>query len=124
MTKLIGIKNTPLKMFSCIKQILCYLLDRKQFVKSRAHRSVEYFEKSGLPNGSYLGPFLFNMFINIIIDVKYISNVIVLYADNIKIFHTICVVNDCQLLQENLTKVNEWCMFNNLLPNVLKCCIM
>lgn len=67
---------------------------------------------SGVPQGSNLGPLLFLLFINDLTEVISCENL--LFADDIKIFNTISTIYDCNLLQFNLDRVNEWSEANGL----------
>jgi Reverse transcriptase (RNA-dependent DNA polymerase) len=108
-----GLSNTLLKLFNS------YLQDRKQYVFYKGHRSIEYVASSGVPQGSILGPLLFNMFINDVISV--IDVQCLLYADDLKIFTRISSIRDCELLADNLSRIEKWCDSNRLALNTSKC---
>lgn len=109
----IGFSSSLLQLFTS------YLSERKQFVVCCGHQSVEYFATSGVPQGSNLGPLLFNIFINDILDV--VSVDALLYADDLKIFNRIINPNDCLLLQYNISNIENWCEVNHLSLNPDKC---
>lgn len=99
-----------------------YLSDRKHRVIYRGCSSAEVYASSGVPQGSVLGPTLFNLFINDLSDILNVPHLF--YADDLKLFHTIIDVDDCLRLQRNLGGVDEWCKLNNLKLNVQKCNVM
>ena len=87
--------------------ISSYLSDRPQHVECLGHSSSEIIAPSGVPQGSILGPLLFNSFINQIskdLDVHSL-----LYCDDKKIYYRIDTINDCIRLQSALNLVNDWC---------------
>ena len=75
--------------------------------------------KSGVPQGSVLGPLLFFLYINDLPD--NVTCGIKLFADDIKIYSTIKGTSDTLLLQQNLDMVNEWSHKWLLKFNVDKC---
>ena len=83
-------------------------------MKLDSHSSSWLPIKIGVPQGSVLGPILFLIFINDLIkaapDLEYI-----LFADDTNIFSTAS-----HLVQENLHKVETWCIANKLILNYSK----
>lgn len=103
-----------------LEWIKSYLMDRIQFVKYGNYLSHHIYIPSGVPQGSHLGPLLFNLFINDITDVIKYSNVL-MFADDLKMFKIINDVEDGELLQEDLTNLVRWCKINMLKLNIQKC---
>lgn len=105
---------------SLLDWISSYLQDRIQYVKIGGSLSEPIFVTSGVPQGSHIGPLLFVLFVN---DIpSYIRNsTCLLFADDLKIFHSIQTVDDCLLLQEDLNRLASWCQHNLLDLNVSKC---
>lgn len=99
-----------------------YLTNRVQFVSYNGYKSVEYQATSGVPQGSILGPLLFNIFINDISD--NLDVYFLIYADDVKMLHRINDSTDCEQLQNNLSKLSAWCNENDLHLNVRKCNVM
>jgi hypothetical protein len=96
-----------------------YLGSRKQFVMCNGFRSKEITVSSGVPRGSVLGPLFFIMFINDI-SVNIESNIL-MYADDLKVYRKISNTHDCEMLQRDIIRIQEWCNCNNLFLNVQKC---
>jgi ribonuclease P/MRP protein subunit RPP40 len=96
-----------------------YLGSRKQFVMCNGFRSKEITVSSGVPQGSVLGPLFFIMFINDI-SVNIESNIL-MYADDLKVYRKISNTHDCEMLQRDIIRIQEWCKCNNLFLNVQKC---
>lgn len=99
-----------------------YLTHRRQYVECSGYRSVEVLATSGVPQGSNLGPLLFNIFINDIVCTLNVN--CLLYADDMKLYCNIGNIEDCIKLQNDLLKVNNWCIANKLPLNVEKCNVM
>lgn len=99
--------------------ITSYLENRRQYVEYRGYRSFDVLASSGVPQGSVLGPLLFNIFINDIVTELDVPSL--LYADDLKIYYAIETEDDCVKLQDNLNKINDWCTLNLLSLNVSKC---
>lgn len=97
-----------------------YLLNRHCRVCIDGVYSESYFPTSGVPQGSILGPLLFNIFINDIAHCFHHSRFL-LYADDLKIFRAIRSVNDVVLLQDDVDRFVEWSIKNGLLINLSKC---
>ncbi len=100
-------------IFNWIKD---FLSNREQRVVINTTYSDWTSVVSGIPQGSVLGPILFTMFIN---DIPIeISSHIKIFADDTKVYNK---SNQCNILQDDLDKLNRW---SNkwLLPfNVEKC---
>jgi hypothetical protein len=90
------------------------------YVKVDNCTSEPFIATSGVPQGSHLGPILFNLFINDIVQV-FEGVKTLLFADDLKIFHDINSIDDCILLQENLNRLQDWCDRNMLHLNINKC---
>ena len=99
-----------------------YLLGRRQFVEIEGFRSAEYTVKSGVPQGSNLGPLLFLLFINDLADS--LTCLKLFFADDLKIFSKITSVDDCKHLQNELNSLDEWCANNKLNLNLSKCFVV
>lgn len=73
-----------------------YLNSRPNFVRVAGIMSEPFISKTGVPQGSILGPLLFNVFINDLF--LSVDSQILLYADDIKLFRKIVTRDDCTLL--------------------------
>ncbi len=103
--------------------IICsYISGRSCFVECRGFRSLPFIATSGVPQGSVLGPLIFNIFINDI--VKDIKSSALLYADDLKLYRRIICYQDCIELQSDLDKISIWCKSNYLSLNLEKCYIL
>lgn len=77
---------------------------------------------SGVPQGSHIGPLLFDLFIN---DIgRVLTTNYLMFADDIKIFSEIHSVSDQENLQRSIDNVVGWCNDNSMDLNVLKCQVM
>lgn len=53
---------------------------------------------SGVRQGFYVVPLLFNLYVN---DIKFTKSRMLLFSDDIKLFHIIKTLNDAKLLQND-----------------------
>ena len=97
-----------------------YLTDRQQFVYFDDAQSEKKTIVCGVPQGSILGPLLFLLYIN---DIVNVSNVLypVLYADDTNIFISWKNVDKLvSVMNEELKKIITWLNINKLKLNVKK----
>ena len=88
------------------KWIEGFLLNRKQYVSVNGVSSKVESVLSGVPQGTVLGPILFVMYINDLLDG--IKSDGVLYADDTKIFSTIMGKKEAMELQSDIENLERW----------------
>ena len=76
---------------------------------------------SAAPQGSILGPLLFIIFINDIYDCIDPNTKISQHADDTKIWRQILSEHDCEILQTDVNKLQDWCANNKMNFNNEKC---
>ena len=89
-----------------LKWINSFLSMRKQQVSVNGCLSSEQSVISGVPQGSVLGPLLFVLYINDLPDE--INSMVLMFADDTKLFRIIESSEDTKVLQEDLKKLEEW----------------
>ena len=109
-----------------IATIRSYLQDRYQYVNYKNCNSSLTFCGSGVPQGSVLGPLLFNIFINDSVKcLKYCKAL--LYADDVKLYLQV-PLNECNksqaIIQHDLDNFSDWSTANHLILSADKCCCM
>ena len=87
--------------------IRAYLSNRLQYVSVGQSVSSVLPVLSGVPQGSILGPLLFIVFVNDLPS-SVLSSSIFLFADDAKCVMPVSSITDCQLLQNDLTRLVEW----------------
>lgn len=108
-----GIRGTILDWFKT------YLMHRTSMVAFNGSHSSPFSPSSGVPQGSILGPLLFNMYINdlcTLFDCQFL-----LYADDLKLFSAVKSLDDCRSVQSNVDRLSNWCDLNGLKLNAAKC---
>ena len=105
-----------------LKWIRSWLIGRKQRVVINGVRSDWGMVKSGVPQGSVLGPLLFIIYINDI-DIG-ITSRISKFADDTKIGRVIETDIDIAALQKDLDNLNEWSDKWQMKFNVDKCRVL
>jgi len=99
--------------------IKSFLSNRKQAVKVNDSISHEEYVRSGVPQGSVLGPTLFLLFINDLPD--HVNSEIRIFADDTKLFRKIESTNDVTQLQSDLNSLKQWSDTWGLKFNAKKC---
>ncbi|XP_045773470.1 uncharacterized protein LOC123872917 isoform X2 [Maniola jurtina] len=100
-----------------------YLQDRKQFVRLGLYESKSYHTRSGVSQGSILGPLLFLIMINDLPSVLERAKCL-LYADDLKLFMEIKSEAECVELQNDIDAVIKWSDENRMEFNTNKCSVM
>ena len=103
--------------------IRSYLVGRSQSVWTRGAESHLFQPSSGVPQGSYLGPLLFCIYIN---DLSlFLPNCkLLLYADGAKLYLLMKDINDLLKLQQEIDNFLLWASVNGLSVNFDKCFFM
>ena len=96
--------------------ISSFLKDRKQFVAVEGAISSESSVISGVPQGTVLGPLLFLIFIADI-NSGLLSSTATSFADDTRVLKPVGNVLDCGALQEDLGRVYDWAVSNNMCFN-------
>ena len=102
------------------KLIKSYLVDRKQRVKI-GHTFSEWVNNiKGVPQGSILGPLLFNIFINDFLFMKLNAKVYNYADDNTLSYTSLCIDEIKTKLQADCLKAIQWFKNNNMKANADK----
>ena len=105
---------------SAINFFINYLSDRTFIVKTPEDTSKVHRIKAGMPQGSILGPLLFNMYVNDLPKEVEHSQV-VMYADDTTIMTSSAIPSNIQVdLEGDLARLEDWFNANNLTLNTNK----
>ena len=105
-----------------LRWIIFYLSNRLQYVVLNGEKSPTHMVKSGVPQGSVLGPLLFLIYINDSTQEPIsIESVMNLYADDTLLYRVISSPNDYVKLQNDINTYTEWVDKNKLTLNANKC---
>ena len=116
-----GVRGSELELFKD------YLFDRTQIVEIENTQSRETNIHCGVPQGSILGPLLFIVFFNDLID--HININIINYADDTVLYYPAKNVDKIEsVLNKEMKNVGEYCDVNELLLNLKRgkrnlCCL-
>ena len=100
-----------------------YLSDRSQRVLVNNSLSCSLPVKSGVPQGSILGPLLFIIYVNDLCD-KVENSTIFKFADDLKCFKAIHCITDSNQLQNDLNSLYGWSLDNDLSFSIKKCVVL
>ena len=106
-----------------IKWLEDYLNYRYSSVKIYNCFSDSFKVPCGVPQGSHLGPILFILFINDLVNEVKFANCL-LFADDCKISLLINSIEDCHKLQDDLSRISDWCKHNCMILSIKKCSII
>ena len=104
------------------KWIMSFLEGRTQKVVVEGASSDPSPVKSGVPQGSVLGPLLFLLFINDLAE--HTSSTVRLFADDCVMYKPVKTIQDCEVLQKDLDQLHQWEKRWQLRFNTRKCNIM
>ncbi len=83
-----------------------FLADRSQTIVLQGSQSYETEVKSGVPQGSVLGPCLFLFYINVLPDT--LASNVCLFTDNTVVYLAIGQQQNTTTLQDDLSKLEQW----------------
>ena len=109
--------------------LMNYLTGRKQSTLVETSRSSLVDVRSGVPQGSVLGPLLFNIFANDLPQYLMTTHSlplspVKLFADDVKMYRIVNCLNDAVYFQSLINSINSWCTESLLTINAEKCFIM
>ena len=105
-----------------LNRIKAFLQDRTQEVIVNGSKSGIGMVLSGIPQGTVLGPVLFVIYINDLLD--NISSKSLMFADDTKVFRQINSPNDSKQLQQDLVELEKWSDTWQLHFNTDKCHVL
>ncbi len=104
-----------------LKFIVNYLKEREQCVIIGGTKSSTVNVRSGVPQGSILGPLLFVLFIDDMSEEISDGTKIALYADDTKIWRKIINWEDHETLQKDIDALFQWSTVNKMKFHPKKC---
>ena len=90
-----------------LRWIQSFLTTRLQRVVVNGHHSKWLSVSSGVPQGSILGPLFFILYVNDLGSVVKHST-IKMFTDDLTLYRVVASVDDCHMLQQDLSQVYEW----------------
>ena len=99
-----------------------FLTDRFQRVQINGSVSSWVRVRSGVPQGSVLGPLLFALYVNELPSL--VSSPLLMFADDIKLYRIIRSSEDCLQLQHDIDVLAQWSKKWLLSFNVTKCKVL
>ena len=107
----------------CYRYLRSYYQDRKQYVHIKGHNSITMTVKTGVPQGSILGPLCFSLFIN---DLPLaVEEITVLFADDAAFVVSAETLEGLLNKLRNLfSDIAQYLLMNRLVPNAAKSKLM
>ena len=118
---LIKLKNSGIRG-NALNWIRSFLANRRQRVVLRNGVSGWQSVKSGVPQGSILGPLLFLIYVNDMPNCVF--STAKMFADDTKLYHQIRIHEDCSILQDDLNSLAAWTDKWLLRFNATKCVVI
>ena len=97
-----------------------YLTDRKQFVRYQMHDSGHKTIQCGVPQGSILGPLLFILYINDIVNATSLFDVILFADDTTLLYSHPDIASQNDIINNELQEICNWFQANKLSVNASK----
>lgn len=97
-----------------------YLKNRKQFVRYQMHDSDKKVIKCGVPQGSILGPLLFILYINDIVNTTSLLELILFADDTTLLFSHRNIASKNNIINNELQEICNWFQANKLSVNAKK----
>ena len=111
----VGVSGPLLKWFES------YLSQRSQRVVLNGHSSCSIPVRSGVPQGSILGPLLFIVYINSLAELHFSpGSTLILYADDILLYHPLCKNRISSSFQVDVDLLSNWITSSGLAINPTK----
>lgn len=104
--------------------ITSFLINRSQSVRVGNCYSDFIPVLSGVPQGSVLGPLLFLLYINDIVDLFGNNLTVKLFADDVKMYINISDVKNVNILQDGLFALSRWASDWQLNISIKKCALL
>ena len=111
-----GVRGVALQWFSS------YLFDRYHFVSVNGANSDLLPMNCGVPQGSILGPLLFNIFLNDIVRVSKVAKLVLYADDSTVLFHDSNIDHLLNTANAEINIIHKWLNVNGLNINFKKTC--
>lgn len=109
-----GIAN---RFHSLLKTYLC---NRRQYVVLQNKSSEPIIVRYGVPQGSILGPLLFVVYVNDLVDCGLMGKLL-LYADDAAVFYAGGEMETLDMVKSDIDKITKWTNSNRIFLNEQKC---
>ena len=107
---------------SILSWLCSYLSGKRQFVLVNGEHSKSTLFRSGVPQGSVLGPLVFLLYINDITKLHFSDQSrLTLYADNMLLYKSITRNTSQVEIQQDINRLFQWSQENMLSFNITKC---